>query len=207
MPAPQRLPCSVLILAGGQGSRLGGRDKGLEPWHGRPLIEWVYRAARPLTDDLIISCNRHLDTYQDYADQLVSDSEPGFPGPLAGIRAGLAVARHRLLLVVPCDCPKLNAELLLTLFERSQSMADRPLMVRQANRWQPLFCIIPTQLADALERTWQAGIRSPRDALLELGATAYDLPEDDPRTANFNTPDAFNPGLAPKQGANEKKSR
>ena len=80
---------------------MGGRDKGLIEWQGLPLIAHLHRLVRPLTDDLIVSCNRNQERYAAYADRLVSDDSRDFPGPLAGIRAGLAVARHPWLLVLP----------------------------------------------------------------------------------------------------------
>src|SRR5690606_21182168 len=78
--------CSVLILAGGRGQRMGGKDKGLVNWHGRPLIAWLHDVLRPLTDDLIISCNRNEQQYDAYADQLIKHGEQDSQGPLAGIR-------------------------------------------------------------------------------------------------------------------------
>nr|MBF3180021.1 NTP transferase domain-containing protein [Pseudomonas aeruginosa] len=103
MPDSALPPCSILLLAGGRGQRMGGRDKGLIEWQGLPLIAHLHRLVRPLTDDLIVSCNRNQERYAAYADHLVSDDSRDFPGPLAGIRAGLAVARHPWLLVLPCD--------------------------------------------------------------------------------------------------------
>jgi len=82
------LPASILILAGGRGQRMGGRDKGLVEWRGQPLVAQVQAAVRPLTDDLVISCNRNAPRYAQWADQLVADEQPDFPGPLAGILAG-----------------------------------------------------------------------------------------------------------------------
>src|SRR5690606_1517751 len=109
--------CSILLLAGGRGSRLGGQDKGLVMWRGKPLITWLHAVARPLTSDLIISCNRNQQHYADLADQLVSDEEADFPGPLAGIRAGLAAASNQWLMVLPCDAPLIDRQLLADLYE------------------------------------------------------------------------------------------
>jgi len=69
---------------------MGGADKGLLEWRGRPLVAWVAAVARPLTDDLIISCNRNAECYAGFADRVVADAAPDYPGPLAGIRAGMA---------------------------------------------------------------------------------------------------------------------
>ena len=52
---------------------MGGADKGLLDWHGKPLIAWLHEQVRPLSDDLIISCNRNQQRYAAFADQLVSD--------------------------------------------------------------------------------------------------------------------------------------
>ncbi|WP_154218484.1 NTP transferase domain-containing protein, partial [Pseudomonas syringae] len=59
-------PCSILLLAGGRGQRMGGRDKGLIEWQGKALIEHLHALTRPLTDDLIISCNRNIERYAQY---------------------------------------------------------------------------------------------------------------------------------------------
>ncbi|MFC6298475.1 molybdenum cofactor guanylyltransferase MobA [Pseudomonas sp. CCM 7893] len=186
---PSLLPCSILLLAGGRGQRMGGQDKGLLDWHGQPLIAHLHHLVRPLTDDLIISCNRNQPRYAPYADQLIGDDSPDFPGPLAGIRAGLAVARHPHLLVLPCDVPHIDEQLLVDLREAAQRNPQQPLMVRHGDFWEPLLCVIPTGLRDDIERAWQAGERSPRQIMLALGAKALDCPANDPRLANLNTPE------------------
>jgi molybdopterin-guanine dinucleotide biosynthesis protein A len=190
MNAPTTLaPCSILLLAGGRGQRMGGRDKGLVEWQGEPLIQHLQRLTRPLTDDLIISCNRNHERYATYADRLVHDDEGDFPGPYAGMRAGLKVARHDLLLVMPCDTPRLDLELLQGLRETAAAHPGKPVMIRQGEQWEPLLCIIPTAHAEAFERHWQDGQRSPRRTMAELGAVALQCSDGDPRLANMNTPD------------------
>lgn len=187
MPDTPLPPCSVLLLAGGRGQRLGGRDKGLVEWRGRPLIEHLHQLVRPLTDDLIVSCNRNAERYQAYADRLVQDDTPDYPGPLAGIRAGLAVARHPWLLVLPCDAPCLDEALIAQLRRAAQVDPEHPQILHDGEHWEPLFCIIPRALAGAVEQAWQRGERSPRHALLPLGAHAVPCAAGDPRLANFNT--------------------
>ncbi|CAD5108149.1 molybdenum cofactor guanylyltransferase MobA [Zestomonas carbonaria] len=190
MPAPTTLPaCSVLLLAGGRGQRVGGADKGLLEWRGQPLIAHLHALVRPLTDDLIISCNRNAERYAAYADRLVQDDSPDFPGPLTGIRAGLATARHDHLLVLPCDAPLIDAALLEQLRRRSAERPDQAVMVHQGEYWQPLICLLPKSLGAALEQAWQRGERSPQRALLSLGVTALECAVDDPRLANLNTPE------------------
>ncbi len=188
------LPCSILLLAGGRGQRMGGQDKGLLHWRGQPLIAHLQHLARPLTDDLIISCNRNHSQYTPYADQLVSDDSPDFPGPLAGIRAGLAAARHAHLLILPCDVPNIDVGLLDDLRETARQHPRLPVMVRQGEFWEPLICIIPTCLQTQVEQAWHAGERSPRRVFLQLGGVGLECPADDPRLANLNTPELLHPG-------------
>nr|WP_298165980.1 molybdenum cofactor guanylyltransferase MobA [uncultured Pseudomonas sp.] len=184
--ASAKTSCSVLLLAGGRGQRMGGHDKGLLDWRGRPLIAWVYDLVRPLTDDLIVSCNRNQERYAAFTDRLVSDEQNDFPGPLAGIRAGLQAARHSQLLVLPCDAPLLDRALLDELLSQA---GNHPVMVRQGEYWEPLFSLIPTALGADLERAWLAGERSPQHWLRQFEPRALQCPEGDPRLANFNTPD------------------
>ena len=182
-------PCSILLLAGGRGQRMGGQDKGLLDWHGEPLIAHLHRKTRPLSDDLIISCNRNLEKYAPYADQLVHDDEGDFPGPLAGIRAGLKAARHTCLLVLPCDVPRIDAALLQSMRETAGQHPDKPLMLRHGEHWEPLLCMIPVALSAAFETAWNEGERSPGRLMRKLGATALQCPDNDPRLANLNTPE------------------
>lgn len=181
-------PCSILILAGGRGQRMGGRDKGLLDWHGEPLIAHLHRTVRPLTDDLIISCNRNLEAYRRYADTLVQDADAGFPGPFAGVLAGLAAARHDWLLVLACDAPRVDAALLEALRKQACEHGT-PAMVRQGSHWQPMFSLIPRALTPTLSAAWESGERSLSWVLRGGPLLALDCAEDDPRLANFNTPD------------------
>jgi molybdopterin-guanine dinucleotide biosynthesis protein A len=181
-------PCSVLLLSGGRGNRMGGRDKGLIDWQGRPLIAWLHEQVRSLTDDLIISCNRNSERYAAFADQLVRDDDDEFQGPLAGIRAGLLTMRYPYLLVVPCDAPLLDAELLTELLTLAAQNPGQPVMVRRGEQWEPLFCCIPIECTPAIEAAWVSGERSPRRLLLALKAISLPCSEDDPRLANLNTP-------------------
>ncbi|HBZ95810.1 MULTISPECIES: molybdenum cofactor guanylyltransferase MobA [unclassified Pseudomonas] len=195
MHASTTLPaCSVLLLSGGRGQRMGGRDKGLIEWRGQPLIAWLHDLTRPLSDDLIISCNRNTERYAAYADQLVADAHQDFQGPLAGIRAGMAAARHEQMLVLPCDAPLVDRALIESLLAHAGS---RPVVIRQGSYWQPLFCLLPTRFKDDLEQAWHAGERSPQRWFGRLSPVAIDCALDDLRLANLNTPETLAENAAP----------
>lgn len=180
--------CSVLLLAGGQGRRMGGRDKGLVEWQGQPLIAHVQGVVRPFTDDLIISCNRNTSRYARYADRLVRDDEAGFQGPLGGIRAGLRKAHHDWLLVLPCDAPRIDTALVRALLALRGEAGGSPVMVRQQDQWQPLLSVLPRALLAELDDAWDTGERSLLRVLLNRWPLALPCSPEDPRLENFNTP-------------------
>ena len=82
-----------LVLAGGQGRRMGGVDKGLQLLQGRPLIQHVIDRLRPQVDSLLINANQNLERYAEFGCPVVSDRVGGFAGPLG--RAGCRPARDR----------------------------------------------------------------------------------------------------------------
>lgn len=101
-------PVSGLILAGGRGTRMGGADKGLIEWRGRPLAAWVAEAMRPCVDELLVSANRNTERYAALADRVLVDELADFQGPLAGLARGLAAMRGECLLYAACDMPRLD---------------------------------------------------------------------------------------------------
>lgn len=186
MTALSHIQLSALLLAGGQGSRLGGRDKGLMPWRGQPIAAHLVALLRPLVSEVIISCNRHHALYQRWADHLVSDQQADYPGPLAGILSGLHACNRSHLLVVPCDLPQLDQALLLQLLEQAGSQPTLPWLIKTGDAWQPLVSVIPQGLLPDLQDAWIKGQRSPLRWLLSHNPGVLTLPADDPRLHNAN---------------------
>ncbi|MEH6386601.1 MULTISPECIES: molybdenum cofactor guanylyltransferase MobA [Pseudomonas] len=177
---------SALLLAGGQGSRVDGRDKGLIAWQGRPVAEHLAILLRQVSAELIISCNRNHEQYRKWADVLVSDPQPDFPGPLAGILSGLKACSGTHLLVLPCDVPKMNAALLCELIALAQAQPNEPCITRTGDRWQPLVSIVPVALTAELQAAWEEGVRSPMRWLAARSHQVFHLPEADQRFFNAN---------------------
>ena len=179
---------SAVLLAGGQGSRLGGRDKGLMNWQGRPVAEQLVLRLRHVAYPVVISCNRNEHQYRQWADALVNDADPGFPGPLAGIVSALATCQTSHLLVIPCDVPQLPVELLKELVARARSQPERVWLIRAGESWQPLISVIPIASQASLAAAWANGQRSPLRWMLSEAHGVLQLPPDDPRLHNANTP-------------------
>ena len=102
---------SCIILAGGEGKRVGGVDKGLLEYRGKPLIEHVIEKVSPQVDDIVISANRNTKRYQLYSQNVISDESEQYLGPLAGIAAALPYCTNERVLIVPCDMPFLPGNL------------------------------------------------------------------------------------------------
>jgi len=108
-------PVSGIVLAGGQGRRMGGVDKGLVALHGRPMVAWVLERLAPQVDEIVINANQNLEAYGGFGRRVVPDEVDGFAGPLAGLHAGLAAVSHPLAVIVPCDSPFLPLDLVARL--------------------------------------------------------------------------------------------
>lgn len=101
----------ALILAGGQGSRMGGVDKGLVQWHNKALIDHVIEKIRPQVSHIAISANRNLESYAQRSAHVFSDARQWqHYGPLAALCTAandLQIATADWLLIVSCDMPRL----------------------------------------------------------------------------------------------------
>lgn len=167
---------------------MGGKDKGLVSFHGRPLIASLCDVVRPLTDDLLISCNRNTEQYATYCDHILTDDVSGFPGPLTGILKGLAAAKHDWLLLFPCDAPMIDQSLVDQILAAASADTLQPAMVRQGTQWQPMFSLIPKRLHPVLQQAWHSGERSLMAILIHHDVVAVDCALNDPRLQNINTP-------------------
>lgn len=148
---------SGMILAGGQGRRMSGRDKGLEPFAGRPLVAHVRERLEGQVAEVIINANRHLDAYRALSDRVVTDTEVGFQGPLMGIYSGLRAATTPWLLILPCDSPALPRDLVHRLVSGIGS-ADIA-VAHDGERLHPVVALIRTALAADLAVSLAAGER------------------------------------------------
>jgi len=189
---PSRADITGLILAGGQGSRMGGVDKGLQTWRGHALIDHVIARLRPQVASLLISANRHLEEYGRRGAPVVTDATEDHPGPLAGILAGLQATRTEWLAVAPCDAPRLPEDLVARL-ARGLTRTARATVVTRADpagthRIEPVCCLLATDLATDLAAYLEGGQRKVEPWLRRHATPVpFDTPADADAFANFNT--------------------
>lgn len=140
-----------VLLAGGRAERMGGRDKGLLPLAGQPLIAYGVRRLRPQVAELLISANRHQEIYQTFGCRVISD-DPAlrFRGPLAGILTAINAARTPYLLTAPCDSPFLPADYAQRMWAGLTSQNATVSVGFSEGCWQPVFALLPVALRDDL---------------------------------------------------------
>ncbi|HFD79005.1 MAG TPA: molybdenum cofactor guanylyltransferase [Gammaproteobacteria bacterium] len=147
-PAARQI--TAVILAGGRGRRMGGRDKGLVSFAGRPLVEHVLEAVRPQCGQILISANRNLPDYRRYGFPVLEDSVGDYSGPLAGVATALEVAQTPFLLTLPCDSPFPPTRLATVLLQRLLETEADAAVAHDGHRLQPMFALLRRELLSDL---------------------------------------------------------
>ena len=143
-PAPvpaHRTPITGVILAGGQGRRMGGVDKGLKILRGKPMVEWVIERLAPQVHEVLINANQNLEQYVALGYRVIPDEIAGFAGPLAGLHRGLTQASHELIATVPCDSPFLPRVLVMRLRAALEKNHAEIAVARTGEQPHPVFCL------------------------------------------------------------------
>ena len=182
-----------LILAGGRAQRMGGIDKGLIPFHGKPLIESAIDRLQPQVGTILINANRSITKYSHYGYPVLMDETPDFSGPLAGFSVGLKHCKTTYLLTSPCDSPLLPndlAEKMGTELEKNNlELVFASSKENDGKIWsQPVFCLMKSSLKDSLDVFLCKGDLKIDRWFKELrsGTVVFENPQ---VFANVNTPE------------------
>jgi molybdenum cofactor guanylyltransferase len=138
------------ILAGGEGRRFGGADKGWLPHAGRTFVEHVRDALAPQVDELVISANRNLERYAALGHRVVTDTVGR--GPAAGLLQLLETARHPWLLCAPCDALALPATLARDMADLQWAEEADIVVLHDGERAHPACALVLAGLAPDLRR-------------------------------------------------------
>lgn len=176
-----------LILCGGRGQRVGGADKPLLDFHGRPLVAQVAAALSPQVHSLLISANRNAEIYSAYG-PVVADALPDYAGPLAGIVAALDNVTTPLLFACPGDGPNLPGDIVSRLAAALNSGAAA--VAHDGQRRQPLYLLLRADCGTSLKRYLESGQRSAHGWLETLDARDVYIGETD-AFRNINDPADF----------------
>lgn len=178
----------VVILAGGQGVRMGG-GKPLRKLDGRPLVDHALGSARRWSGCIAV-CVRQPDQIGAVGVTVITDA-PGIAGPLAGLAAALDWAASQncdRVLVVPCDMPFLPGDLASRLAGALTSGAGVAIPASGGHE-HPICGVWRTSARPALEAQVAAGRLSLKGLAARVGQITVSWPSG-PRDpfANLNTP-------------------
>jgi molybdopterin-guanine dinucleotide biosynthesis protein A len=150
----------AVVLAGGLARRMGGGDKPLRELGGRPLLDHVLARLRPQVAALLLNANGDPARFSGFGLPVAADGLPDYPGPLAGILAGLDWAAEQRpdlpwVVSVPGDSPFIPGDLV-----------DRLHAAREAAR-VPLACAASGGQTHPPAGLWPVSLRTAlREALL-----------------------------------------
>ncbi len=154
-----RPPITGIILAGGQGRRMGSVDKGLQALRGKPMVQWVLERYTLQVDEVLINANQNIEQYQTLGYTVVADDIGGYAGPLAGLHRGLTAAKHALVATVPCDSPFLPLDLIARLYAALNEQQAELAVARTGDQPHPVFCLTRKSVLPGLTAFLQGGGR------------------------------------------------
>lgn len=178
---------TAVILAGGQGRRMGGINKGLLPFHGRAMIQHVIDRLAPQVAGIVVSANQDLARYREFGYLVLSDRIGDHPGPLAGVSTALDEIETPWLACVPCDLPLLATDLIERLAKTDKQHRIR--VAHDGHRQQSACFLLHRDLKSALEAYLQSGQHAVHRFLTQQHAVSVDFSDQPDAFTNINTPE------------------
>ena len=179
---------SGLVLAGGKARRMGGKDKGLIRFEGRPVAASIAGQLNDQCGTVFINANRNRSEYARLGYEVIADSLEDYQGPLAGILAGLEKMKSRWLVTAPCDGPWIAPDYVARMLAAAERNSHPLAVACSENRLQPVHALIEGSLLGSL-RSFLQGEERKIDrwyGMHEYSKVDY---SDCPRMfLNFNTP-------------------
>jgi len=176
-----------IVLAGGQGRRMGGVDKGLQPLRERPMVQWALERLAPQVDEILINANQNLDHYARFGHRVVPDEVGGFAGPLAGLHAGLKAAAHPLAVTVPCDSPFLPADLVARLRAAMEKAGAQLAVAKTGDQPHPVFSLVKREVLANLGEFLAGGGRKIDAWYADLKTVEVPFDDEAEAFSNINT--------------------
>ncbi|MGH8632963.1 MAG: molybdenum cofactor guanylyltransferase MobA [Burkholderiales bacterium] len=190
-----------MILAGGQGRRMGTVDKGLQPLRRKPMVAWVIERFAPQVDEILINANQNLERYAALGHRVIPDEITGYAGPLAGLHRGLTEAAHELVETVPCDSPFLPRDLIARLRAALQRKGAEIAVAKTGEQPHPVFCLCRRSVLPGLTAFLAGGGRKIDAWYAKLKVVEVSFDDQPDAFSNINTEEelrAFESGAIPR---------
>jgi molybdopterin-guanine dinucleotide biosynthesis protein A len=195
---------AIVILAGGRATRMGGGDKPLKEIGGRTILARVierigqgsagHGSAGQARVPIVLNANADPARFTAFGLPVVADATSDFPGPLAGILAGLDWAAANTgatdVLSMPGDCPFIPRDLAVRL-DAARKVENLPLACAGSGGWtHPVIGLWPMSIRDDLRAALAAGERKIDRFTAKFGCATAEWPVTpyDP-FFNVNTPE------------------
>ena len=177
---------SAIVLAGGEGRRVDGQDKGLLIWRGLPLIEQVVARIAPQVDQLLISANRNRERYAALGYPVIADTTEQAQGPLAGIAACAPYCDGDWTLITGCDTPRLPADTVARLFSTLREQQCLASFADDGKQQHYLCSLVRTDKLVCAGEQLRIGQRSVKAWLARLHARPTRFTENSEAFCNIN---------------------
>jgi molybdopterin-guanine dinucleotide biosynthesis protein A len=184
-----RAKITGVVLAGGRGRRMGGQDKGLIRFKGRPLVGYALEALDSVAAHILINANRNREAYARFGYPVISDRTDTYDGPLAGLLSAMRAAETPYVLTVPCDSPLVTGRLLERLCRVMAETGAELCTAHDGERLHPVFLLAERRLVDSLERYLASGQRKTDLWLGQNRLILADFSDHPELFANINTPE------------------
>jgi molybdopterin-guanine dinucleotide biosynthesis protein A len=178
-----------MVLAGGLARRFNSEDKGFISLLDRPLVSYALDALVQVADPVVINANRNQALYEALGYTVVPDLDQTFSGPLAGVLSVMRQADTKLVFSVPCDCPLINAEILLCMIQTLKDSHADCCIPDDGERVHPVFLLIRTALQDDLAAYLNSGERKIDRWLEQHKLVNADCSDQPDIFLNVNTPE------------------
>lgn len=180
---------TAVILAGGQGRRMGGQDKGLIEIEGRAIAQILIEKLEQQSLKILINANRNQRRYQSFGVTVVSDQLENYQGPLAGFASAMSTVDSEFILTLPCDSPLLVADY-VERFINTQAQNNASICVADdGERLQPVHALISVSLIDSLHQFLDSGDRKIDRWYALHNFARVDFSDCAEMFANINTPE------------------
>ena len=185
---------AIVILAGGKATRMGGGDKPLKIIRGQTILSRVIARVGRAGIPVVLNANADPERFAGFDLPVIADAMADYPGPLAGVLAGLdwaaAYTNATDVLSVPGDCPFIPTDLAERL-EAARQAAAMPLACAGSGGWtHPVIGLWPISLREDLRAAMAQGERKIDRFTARFGCATAEWPVEthDP-FFNVNTPD------------------
>ena len=180
---------TAVILAGGQGRRMGGQDKGLIEFNGKTLVSILIDRLASQSIDIVINANRNQERYLSLGYPVIKDQLEDYQGPLAGFASAMSVVTTDYIVTLPCDSPLLVDDYIDRFIASHEETGASIVVAHDGDRLQPVHALIKVDLLPSLQQFLESGDRKIDRWYAQHDFRRADFSDCADMFRNINTPD------------------